>query len=277
MGRCAGSGLQGTHRCGGTLLRPQGCMFSNSGLIWLYSAQFTPTDEAGNEATLASGSPVTRLASSRVARSGETFNSVPFCSISFHSYRPNPHPPPSPRGDLCITVPGGRSSSHPPARYACGGHPHAPGSGASPLSLPHSRGYASRPYELCKGLHGEKGPEPSRERRLGLSDCESLPVRFRSEGGQPLTHFDSFRLIPCRNHGRRWGRGARFVCTGTTGVRRNGQEWQTFNSVAFGCISLLSHPPNPHPPPSPRGRGDLQGCEVPAFAGTTGGSLKRRM
>ena len=61
--------------------------------------------------------------------------------------------------------------------------------------------------------------------------------------------------------------GTRFpVCTER---RRRGQAGQTLNSVAFGCISLLSHPPNPHPPPSPRGRGDLQGCEVPAFAGTT--------
>ena len=48
-----------------------------------------------------------------------------------------------PFGDLCVTALGGRSSSHPPARYACGGHPHAPGSGASPLCTP--------PFE---GLHG---------------------------------------------------------------------------------------------------------------------------
>ena len=68
------------------------------GPIWPWLARFTPTGEAGNEATVASfGTPFIRtrwvsmtslwpwLASLRVARSGETFNSVPFCSISFHS------------------------------------------------------------------------------------------------------------------------------------------------------------------------------------------------
>ena len=70
------------------------------GPIWPCLASFTPIAEAGNEATVASfGPPLTRmrwacrpwlwpcLASLRVARSGETFNSVPFGSISFHSYR----------------------------------------------------------------------------------------------------------------------------------------------------------------------------------------------
>ena len=70
------------------------------GPIWPCLASFTPTVEAGNEATVASfGPPVTRrhwasvaslwlcLASSGVARSGETFNSVAFGCISLHSYR----------------------------------------------------------------------------------------------------------------------------------------------------------------------------------------------
>ena len=64
----------------------------------------------------------------------------------------NSRPSLLPSRDLCVTVPDGCSSSHPPARYACGGHPHAPGSGASPLCTPPFEGYASRPYELCKGL-----------------------------------------------------------------------------------------------------------------------------
>ena len=81
---------QGTTKGGGV----------NPGPIWPCLASFTPTAEAGNEATVASfGPPLTRmqwacrpwlwpcLASLRVARSGETFNSVPFGSISFHSYR----------------------------------------------------------------------------------------------------------------------------------------------------------------------------------------------
>ena len=115
-----------------------------------------------------------------VGRSGETFNSVAFGCISSHF--PNPlltlqrargsdrlrgndgceqcssqrgygvrgscrwfvvgvHP----FGDLCVTAPGGRSSSHPPARYACGGHPHAPGSGASPLCTPPFEGLRGPP------------------------------------------------------------------------------------------------------------------------------------
>ena len=70
----------------------------NPGPIWPWLAPFTPSGEAGNGATVASfGTPLTRtrwasrpwlwpwLASLRVVRSGKTFNSVPFCSISFHS------------------------------------------------------------------------------------------------------------------------------------------------------------------------------------------------
>ena len=58
-------------------------------------------------ATVASfGTPLTRtrwasrpwLASLRVARSDETFNSVPFCSISFHCLPSEPSSSPSPMG-----------------------------------------------------------------------------------------------------------------------------------------------------------------------------------
>ena len=72
---------------------------------WPYLALFTPSGEAENEATVASfGTPLTRtqwasgpwlwpwLASSGVAGSGETFNSVAFGCISLHSLSPNPHP-----------------------------------------------------------------------------------------------------------------------------------------------------------------------------------------
>ena len=70
---------------------------SNWGLVWLNLASFTPSGEAGNEATVASfGTLLTRrhcasvaswrprLVSSGVAGSGETFNSLPFASISTH-------------------------------------------------------------------------------------------------------------------------------------------------------------------------------------------------
>ena len=79
----------------------------NPGLIWPCLALFTPTVEAENEAGVASfGPPVTRrhwaswpwLASSGVAVSGETFNSVAFGCISSHS-SPNPHPGPLPEGE----------------------------------------------------------------------------------------------------------------------------------------------------------------------------------
>ena len=65
----------------------------NPGLIWPCLALFTPTVEAENEAGVASfGPPVTRrhwaswpwLASSGVARSGETLNSVAFGCIWLH-------------------------------------------------------------------------------------------------------------------------------------------------------------------------------------------------
>ena len=72
----------------------------NPGPIWPCLASLTPTVEAGNGATLASfGTPLTPthrasmkprwpwLASLRVARSGETFNSVAFGCISLLSCR----------------------------------------------------------------------------------------------------------------------------------------------------------------------------------------------
>ena len=77
----------------------------NPGPIWPCLASFTPNDEAGNEATVASfGTALTRtrwaswpwlwpwLASSGVPRSDETFNSVAFGCISllFLSSEPSP-------------------------------------------------------------------------------------------------------------------------------------------------------------------------------------------
>ena len=94
------AGMTGTEMRGSRLRRgaTEGGLIP--GPIWPWLASFTPTVEAGNGATLASfGTPVTRrhwasvaslwlcLASSGVARSGETFNSVAFGCISLHSYR----------------------------------------------------------------------------------------------------------------------------------------------------------------------------------------------
>ena len=67
--------------------------------VWLHFALLTLTGEAGNEATAVSfGTRLTRTRWASVAlfrlwwphyewlaRSGKLFNSVPFCSISFHS------------------------------------------------------------------------------------------------------------------------------------------------------------------------------------------------
>ena len=135
-------------------------------ILWLHLAllaPFTPSGEAGNVATVASfGTTLTpthcasvaldvaTVASLGVARSGETFNSVAFGCIWLHSLIVDvgqggtPIPAFSPR-DLCVTAPGGRSSSHPPARYACGGHPHTPGSGAPPLCTPPFEGLRKPP------------------------------------------------------------------------------------------------------------------------------------
>ena len=96
----------------------------------------------------------------------------------------------------------------------------------------------------------------------GWPYCESLPVRFRSEGGQPLTHFDSFLVVIAGD-----GDGdARFPSARErrecVGMARSGELLIRLHFVAFAS-------PEPHPPPSPTGKGDLQGCEVPAFVGTT--------
>ena len=84
------------------------------GPIWPCLASFTPTVEAGNGATVASfGPPLTRrhwaswlwlrpwLASSGVARRGETFKSVAFGCISLHSLS-------STRGQGCVQLPHSR-------------------------------------------------------------------------------------------------------------------------------------------------------------------------
>ena len=166
--RLRGAGMRGSRLHGN-----DGGLGDEISILWLnlaLLAPFTPSGEAGNEATVASfGTTLTpthcasvaldvaTVASLGVARSGETFNSVAFGCISLHSLIVDvgqggtPIPAFSPQ-DLCVTAPGGRSSSHPPARYACGGHPTPPAVWHRPSALPLSRGYASRPFELCKGL-----------------------------------------------------------------------------------------------------------------------------
>ena len=87
----------------------------NPGPIWPCLALFTPSHEAGNEATVASfGTPFTPtwwagrpwlrpwLASSGVARSGETFNSVAFGCISLHFLSSEPSPSPRAKGDYAF-------------------------------------------------------------------------------------------------------------------------------------------------------------------------------
>ena len=130
-------------------------------ILWLnlaLLAPFTPSGEAGNVATVASFGPtltpthcasvaldVATVASLGVARSGETFKTVSFSLIRSHFISSEPSSALPPGGDFCVTAPGGRSSSHPPARYACGGHPHTPGSGASPLCTPPFEGLRKPP------------------------------------------------------------------------------------------------------------------------------------
>ena len=134
----------------------------NPGPIWPCLASFTPSGEAENEATVASfGTPLTPthcaswpwlwpwLASSGVARSGETFNSVAFGCISllFLSSGPSPSPrgegicPPS-RGCEVLAFAGAFGDPLPP--------PWAPSPDASRRPLP----YAGRGEYL-----------PSRKRR----------------------------------------------------------------------------------------------------------------
>ena len=161
--RCIPYRLRGAGMRGSRLHGNDGGLGGEISILWLnlaLLAPFTPSGEAGNEATVASfGTTLTpthcasvaldvaTVASLGVARSGETFNSVAFGCISLHSLivdvgQGGTPIPAFSLQDLCVTAPGGRSSSHPPARYACGGHPHTPGSGASPLCTP--------PFE---GLH----------------------------------------------------------------------------------------------------------------------------
>ena len=77
-----------------------------------------------------------------------------------------------------------------------------------------------------------------------------------------LFRFVPFRSIPCRLRGQGCEVPAFAVSDG--GARRSGKLLIWLHFVAF---------PSPEPSPSalstPRGRGDLQGCEVPSFAGTT--------
>ena len=172
----------------------------NPGPIWPCLALFTPTVEAGNGATLASlGTPFTRthwasmrprwpsLASSGVARSGETFNSVAFGCISLLSCRlrgagVSPSSSPSPlTGDLCVAAPDGRSSSHPPARYACGGHPHAPGSGASPLCTPPFERLREAP--LCVM---QRSPQGRRDLTVCAGGTLTLTLSQRARGSEHL-------------------------------------------------------------------------------------------
>ena len=99
------------------------------------------------------------------------------------------------------------------------------------------------------------------ERWLGV-DCTILRV---ITSGFP----DDFNVIPGLV-------GSRTGETGGSGVARSGK---TFISVAFSCIWL--HFPLPEPSSSAFSQGEKgfaggQGCEVPAFAGTTGGFAATR-
>ena len=150
--RCIPYRLRGAGMRGSRLRGNDGGLGGEISILWLnlaLLAPFTPSGEAGNEATVASfGTTLTpthcasvaldvaRVASLGVARSGETFKTVSFSLIRSHFISSEPSSALPPGGDFCVTAPGGRSSSHPPARYACGGHPHTPGSGASPLCTP---------------------------------------------------------------------------------------------------------------------------------------------
>ena len=98
-------------------------------------------------------------------------HSVAFRCIPYRRREAGGHPHPSllPSRDPCVTVPGGRSSSHPPARYARGGHPHTPGSGASPLCTPPFEGLREPP---------PMGYARSPQGRRGLPAFAGTTVRF---------------------------------------------------------------------------------------------------
>ena len=95
-----------------------------------------------------------------VARLLIQLHSVAFRCIPYRRRGAGGHPHPSllPSRDLCVTAPGGRSSSHPPARYARGDTPTPPAVGIAPLHSPIRGATRAAPYELCKVSSREKGP-----------------------------------------------------------------------------------------------------------------------
>ena len=145
----------------------------NPGPIWPCLALFTPSGKAEMRppwpwlalrllVRAGPGWPYFRLRWPRQEWAGvaKLLKQSHFLSFPLISLSPEPSSPPSPRGDFCITAPGGRSSSHPPARYACGGHPHAPGSGASPPLHSPIRGVTrAAPMRYAKVSSREKGFE----------------------------------------------------------------------------------------------------------------------
>ena len=99
--------------------------------------------------------------------------------------------PPRPRLALGSLVRGG------PAGPGCGlGWPRHEWPGVTKLLIQlHSVAFRSIPYPEPSSSPSPMGRRDSILRGndgWGYPYCESLPVRFRSEGGQPLTHFDSF-------------------------------------------------------------------------------------
>ena len=145
-----------------------------------------------------------------------------------------------------------------------GDTPTPPAVGHRPSALPHSRGYASRPYE--KGSDGLAGGTLTLTLSQRARGSEHLGVKFQISGsfgsiwprlllatrlemrpqwihlGTPLAHRS---LVPLCQHE---------ATPASLGVARSGE---TFKTVAFSCIWLHSF----------RLRGT--GCEVPVFTGTT--------
>ena len=186
-----------------------------------------------------------------------------------------------------------------PAGPGCGlGWPRQEWPGVTELLIQlHSVAFRSIPYPEPSSSPSPIGRRDSILRGndgWGYPYCESLPVRFRSEGGQPLTHFDSFLVVVAGDGGQGVNPGPIWPCLALftpSGEAENEataalvgtpltptqcasmrprwpcQEWPEAGKLLFLFrfvpFRSISYRPNPHPRLLPGGEG------TGAFAGTT--------